>query len=50
MLPGDGRALGLWNAAGADLLQADLATLPLIDWLDVDVTPLSMHPSDPATA
>ena len=50
MLPGDGLALGLWNAAGADLLRADLATLPLIDWLDVEVTPLSVHPSDPATA
>ena len=50
MLPGDGLALGLWNAAGAAMLQADLATLPQIDWLEVDVTPLSMHPSDPATA
>lgn len=50
MLPGDGLALGLWNATNLDDVEAMLDSLPLIDWLEVDSTPLSVHPSDPAQA
>jgi muconolactone delta-isomerase len=48
VLPGDGLALGLWSAASEDGLRADLDSLPLVDWLEVRVTPLTAHPSDPA--
>jgi len=47
-LPGDGRALGLWQARDAAEMQAILAALPLAPWMTVDTTPLSPHPSDPA--
>jgi muconolactone delta-isomerase len=30
------------------MLKADLASLPLIDWLDIELTRLTPHPSDPA--
>jgi muconolactone delta-isomerase len=49
MRPGNGLALGLWSAADTDELQAALDSLPLINWLAVAVTPLTVHPSDPAT-
>jgi muconolactone delta-isomerase len=48
VLPGDGLALGLWSATDDDMLKADLASLPLIDWLDIELTRLTPHPSDPA--
>ncbi|GAA1654803.1 muconolactone Delta-isomerase family protein [Georgenia ruanii] len=47
VLPGDGRALGLWAASDIDAMRADLETLPMVGWLGVDITPLSVHPSDP---
>ncbi len=47
-LPGDGRALGLWQAAGPAEMQAILRSLPLDPWMTVQTTPLSPHPSDPA--
>jgi muconolactone delta-isomerase len=47
-LAGDGLALGLWQATNLEGVQTMLDSLPLIDWLDVDITPLSVHPSDPA--
>ena len=47
-LPGDGRALGLWQARDAAEMQAILDSLPLAPWMTVDTTPLSPHPSDPA--
>jgi muconolactone delta-isomerase len=47
VLPGDGRALGLWAASDIDALRVDLDTLPMVGWLDVEITPLSVHPSDP---
>jgi muconolactone delta-isomerase len=47
-LPGDGRALGLWSAVSEDGLRVDLDSLPLVDWLEVEVTALTAHPSDPA--
>jgi muconolactone delta-isomerase len=49
-LPGDGRALGLWQADSDAEIQAILADLPLRPWLEVDTTPLTGHPSDPAAA
>ena len=42
-----GRALGLWRARDADELQGILDSLPLRPWLETEVTPLSVHPSDP---
>jgi muconolactone delta-isomerase len=47
-LPGHGRALGLWRAQDAAAMQAIVTALPLSDWLDVETTPLTPHPSDPA--
>jgi muconolactone delta-isomerase len=48
MLPGQGLALGLWQAQEPAELQAILASLPLDDWMSVQTTPLTPHPSDPA--
>jgi muconolactone delta-isomerase len=47
---GPGRALGLWRAAGPDEMQAILKSLPLDPWMNVETTPLTEHPSDPAVA
>ena len=47
-LPGQGRALGLWQAETADELQTVLAALPLRPWLAIETIPLTAHPSDPA--
>jgi muconolactone delta-isomerase len=49
-LPGPGRNLGHWQAVDAGQLEADLASLPMAAWLDVETTPLSRHPSDPPFA
>ena len=49
-LPGRGRSLGLWQAAGPAELQAILRSLPLDPWMTVQTTPLTPHPSDPAQA
>ena len=49
-LPGRGRSLGLWQAAGPAQLQAILRSLPLDPWMTVQTTPLTVHPSDPAQA
>jgi muconolactone delta-isomerase len=48
MLSGQGLALGLWQAQEPAELQAILASLPLDDWMSVQTTPLTPHPSDPA--
>lgn len=48
-LPGQGRVLGLWQAGGPAEMQAVLRSLPLEEWMTVDTTPLSPHPSDPAS-
>ena len=50
MLPGEGRALGLWRARNAAELQTFLDSLPLSPYQRVDVTPLTEHPSDPPIA
>jgi muconolactone delta-isomerase len=49
-LPGEGRSLGLWQARDAVEMQAILKSLPLDAWMTVQTTPLTRHPSDPATA
>jgi muconolactone delta-isomerase len=49
-LPGEGRSLGLWQAKEAAEMQAILKSLPLNAWMTVQITPLTRHPSDPATA
>jgi muconolactone delta-isomerase len=48
-LSGDGRALGLWQAQDTAEMQAILTSLPLDAWMSVQTTPLTRHPSDPAT-
>jgi muconolactone delta-isomerase len=48
-LSGDGRALGLWRARDMAEMQAFLTSLPLDAWMRVQTTPLTRHPSDPAT-
>ncbi len=50
VLPGQGRALGLWRAQDPDEMQAILESLPLHPWMTVQTTPLTAHPSDPALA
>jgi muconolactone D-isomerase len=50
-LLGDGTtAIGLYRADSQAQLDGLLASLPLADWLRVAVTPLAVHPNDPATA
>jgi muconolactone delta-isomerase len=50
MLPGQGRALGLWRARDAEQIQAMVTSLPLDPWMTTEITPLTPHPSDPAVA
>jgi muconolactone delta-isomerase len=49
-LPGEDRSLGLWRAQDGAEMQAILKSLPLDAWMTVQTTPLTRHPSDPATA
>ena len=46
-LPGESRALGLWRTQDAAEMQTILQSLPLAQWLTVEVTALSAHPNDP---
>jgi muconolactone delta-isomerase len=48
-LPGAGGALGLYRADGPAQMQAILESLPLYPFMTVTTTPLSPHPSDPAS-
>jgi muconolactone delta-isomerase len=48
-LPAESTALGHWQARDPAQLDEILAALPLAAWLSVETTPLSRHPSDPAT-
>jgi muconolactone delta-isomerase len=50
VLPGQGRALGLWRARDAAEMQTILESLPLYAWMIVQTTPLTQHPSEPAIA
>ena len=47
-LPGESHTLGLWRARDETEMQAILDSLPLAPWMTVEVTPLSVHPNDPA--
>jgi muconolactone delta-isomerase len=49
-LPGESRALGLWRTRDAAEMQTILQSLPLAQWLTVEVTALSTHPNDPGTS
>ncbi|MGW6277115.1 muconolactone Delta-isomerase family protein [Kribbella sp. NPDC055071] len=46
----DGRALGHWQTETANELQKIVDTLPLAEWLQTEIIPLTTHPSDPAHA
>lgn len=46
-IPGRRQNVGLWSAASADELHNAIASLPMYPYLDVTVTPLAAHPSDP---
>jgi muconolactone delta-isomerase len=50
-LPGEGRALGLWRAEDAAEMAAIVTSLPLerAAWMTTATTPLTKHPSDPAS-
>lgn len=46
-IPGKWSNVGIWNAKDASELHEALSSLPMYPWLDVSVTPLASHPSDP---
>ena len=46
--PGERKALGLYRAVGKEQLDGLLGALPLHEWMQVSVTPLEPHPSDPS--
>ena len=48
MAPGERKALGLCRAEGEEQLDGLLSALPLHAWMQVTVTPLEPHPSDPS--
>jgi muconolactone delta-isomerase len=48
LLPGQGRALGLWRAHDPAEMQAIVESLPLYAMMTTEITPLTRHPSDPA--
>jgi muconolactone delta-isomerase len=50
VLPGQGRALGLWRARDAAQMQAIVRSLPLDSWMTTQITPLTPHPSDPVVS
>ncbi|MGW7238475.1 muconolactone Delta-isomerase family protein [Streptomyces sp. NPDC054804] len=47
-LPGRGRAIGLWQAPGADRPREIPHSLAVAGWRGVEAVPLTRHPSDPA--
>ena len=47
MAPGERKALGLYRADNEAQLDGLLGALPLHEWMQVKVTPLQAHPSDP---
>jgi muconolactone D-isomerase len=49
-IPGRWANIGLWEADDATALHDALTSLPLHAWLDIDVQPLALHPSDPGWA
>ena len=47
VLPGHGRALGLWRAQGVAQMETIVKSLPLDAWMTTQITPLTPHPTDP---
>ena len=50
LAPGEWRTWGLFSADDAEGLETVLASMPLRVWRKDTVTPLSVHPNDPAQA
>ena len=50
VLPGQGRALGLWRAQDPAEMETIVRSLPLDSWMTTEITPLAPHPSDPVVA
>jgi muconolactone delta-isomerase len=48
-LPGQGCALSLYRAGDSPEMEAIVKALPLDPWMTTELTPLTPHPSDPAT-
>jgi muconolactone D-isomerase len=48
-LPGTSTTLAIWNAEGAEALDAHLKTLPIFPYNDIEVTELAAHPAFPAS-
>jgi muconolactone delta-isomerase len=48
-LPGQGRFLGVYRARDDAEMDAIVTSLPLDPWMSTEITPLTPHPSDPAT-
>ena len=46
-LPGSGTSLTIWNAEGAEALDAHLRTLPVFPYNVVEITALAVHPAFP---
>lgn len=46
-VPGRWSNVGIWRAGDATALHEAISSLPMYPWLDVDVSPLAAHPSDP---
>jgi muconolactone delta-isomerase len=49
LLPGQGRSLGVYRARDSAEMEAIVKSLPLDPWMTTEITPLTLHPSDPAT-
>lgn len=49
-VPGRWANVGIWDAKDASDLHEAISSLPLFPWLDVTVTALAKHPSDPGLA
>lgn len=43
-VPGGRRNVGIWEAADATELHELIASLPLYEWIEAEVTPLAEHP------
>ncbi|BCJ37271.1 muconolactone isomerase [Actinocatenispora thailandica] len=48
--PDGSHALGLWRARNPEHLRTMLDSLPMAPWLTEQITPLTPHPSDPASS
>ena len=49
-VPGARRNIGIWRTPDAGALHEAIASLPLFEWMAVDVTPLAPHPADQGDA